>query len=942
VPYAQIESGADGLYSYELTIDTQADPNHKLRAAIYAGTSEEISSETVTLTYDVLTPQVQQFTFEYLTGDQRDKQTLTGKEFVTKRWIYEYRPGDVMKITCDLVNSQHVERLWLVSTSDQTHQSLELYREDSGTWVGTGTFSDDIHYRPGDFQLTYQMKSDFAQTDEGEYEIPKMPSIPDLPEMPIGDEQMRALLGGVDISINLEVLTQEIANDRATAIMRAKLPDYPELYYDLFVDSEKVDIVDSVETYQREGYTVEIVANATILTRSGVDKDGNPTFETIYLLPNDEGNARARKSGLTTKVTVVNQGLSGASLLSVAGNGIILNQANNNQDAVAAYRGEYSEWIASISELFKPSYEFLNSLIDKHDLEYETTKKINAIASEVEGVEKSDPLLNAMQTKIGLLTDILYSYTNIEKELDQYQAFVEDDSLPKIETLAYNNMAKVVSAGVVGYGIPAIALQSGIAEVFLGDLGDGLAGEYTVSLAKQADAADDVNNGTSPEDVLGDASALIAERAINSGQRVYSSWRDSFEESSQTTVNEKITLELEKVQEVIQAKEDTLMDSQRDTDEKLATFMAAHTEIFLDAFQGSIPTWSYCIMDSSGYVYEAVTSNRISNVLVKTYQPDGKGNWNLWETTGYTQENPIHTDVTGRYLLFLPNDSFQVAFEKEGYLAETIQVSDQTRTRLIDNIALHSQSAPKVVSATLTDEYVLVQFDRYVDVDTASDFMSVNGIKLAAEPVSPEPSGFEADKMYARSFIGMLDSKEQISAQIGSDYKLEVSDTALSYANVQIQPYEQTLKCQPVIKSIDITPPTYLVVGEETILNVKLTSDHDLTGFEFNIEPDSDLIEIVSVGEVQADGTTQVVVRALSVEAANLTFSASATTLTLPILAAREDLDQKVIEYAMLSSGVNQINSIIIYGVAAAAVILLGFGIMSVIRARRRRLQPTA
>lgn len=72
-------------------------------------------------------------------------------------------------------------------------------------------------------------------------------------------------------------------------------------------------------------------------------------------------------------------------------------------------------------------------------------------------------------------------------------------------------------------------------------------------------------------------------------------------------------------------------------------------------------------LDPSGYVYEAVPSNRVEGVVTTLYYRDGAGGTTLWDASGYEQENPLATNANGEYAWFVPSGQWQVKAEKDGY-----------------------------------------------------------------------------------------------------------------------------------------------------------------------------------------------------------------------------------------------------------------------------------
>lgn len=74
------------------------------------------------------------------------------------------------------------------------------------------------------------------------------------------------------------------------------------------------------------------------------------------------------------------------------------------------------------------------------------------------------------------------------------------------------------------------------------------------------------------------------------------------------------------------------------------------------------------IMDPSGYVYDAVTNERLEGVTVTLYHKETADSpVVLWNAEEYEQENPLTTDKDGRYAWDVPEGLWQVKAEMEGY-----------------------------------------------------------------------------------------------------------------------------------------------------------------------------------------------------------------------------------------------------------------------------------
>lgn len=134
------------------------------------------------------------------------------------------------------------------------------------------------------------------------------------------------------------------------------------------------------------------------------------------------------------------------------------------------------------------------------------------------------------------------------------------------------------------------------------------------------------------------------------------------------------------------------------------------------------------VVDPSGYIYEAVASNRVEGATVTLY---GEGmEW--FEAEAFGQRNPLISDSDGRYAWDVPEGNWFVKVYKAGYEENTSQ-NDPAATVTIDginylpvlppqldvNIGLTSVENPHASMQFADGSWYLV-FDRYVEVNTVN------------------------------------------------------------------------------------------------------------------------------------------------------------------------------------------------------------------------------
>lgn len=184
-------------------------------------------------------------------------------------------------------------------------------------------------------------------------------------------------------------------------------------------------------------------------------------------------------------------------------------------------------------------------------------------------------------------------------------------------------------------------------------------------------------------------------------------------------------------------------------------------------------------VDPSGYVYEAVLSNRIEGVTATVYtREDGKAvEWNAAE---FDQTNPQTTDHLGQYAWYVPAGEWKVIFEKQGY--DTLETKwlpvppPQTEV----NVGLTSHEPPKVLYAVLYTDAAEISFSKYMDIASVQQnlvFTGHGGEKIIADivPLNAEPSADDDKRLLASRFSLATDGKLPEQAII------EVLPGAVSY-----------------------------------------------------------------------------------------------------------------------------------------------------------------
>ena len=126
--------------------------------------------------------------------------------------------------------------------------------------------------------------------------------------------------------------------------------------------------------------------------------------------------------------------------------------------------------------------------------------------------------------------------------------------------------------------------------------------------------------------------------------------------------------------------------------------------------------------DPSGYVYEAVASNRVEGVTVTCYYKNDDGDAVLWDAAEADQINPLVTGEDGAYQWFVPMGEWKVVAEKEGYLTANSENDPAAVNGWLPvpppqmevYIPIVSTALPTVSSVQVGADYIRVEFSQYM------------------------------------------------------------------------------------------------------------------------------------------------------------------------------------------------------------------------------------
>lgn len=248
-----------------------------------------------------------------------------------------------------------------------------------------------------------------------------------------------------------------------------------------------------------------------------------------------------------------------------------------------------------------------------------------------------------------------------------------------------------------------------------------------------------------------------------------------------------------------------------------------------DGGSESIHTTQTCHLtagiDPSGYVYEAVPSNRLEGVVATIYYKGENEQAVEWNAGDYDQQNPLTTDEDGMYLWDVPAEQWQVKYEKDDYETAYSDWLDVPPPQTNVNIALVSTVAPEVESVTVYPDEIRIAFTQYMNIasvtleNNVTVTVNEQPVSGTVTPVNAEAAPDSPETQYASVFLftpasGTLQGtvsvqvsgvKNYTGKEITTDYNQtqisQTKPTGLSVASAQSvetgRSAELTIQVQP-------------------------------------------------------------------------------------------------------------------------------------------------
>lgn len=292
-------------------------------------------------------------------------------------------------------------------------------------------------------------------------------------------------------------------------------------------------------------------------------------------------------------------------------------------------------------------------------------------------------------------------------------------------------------------------------------------------------------------------------------------------------------------------------------------------------------------IDPSGFVYEAVESNRLQGVTATCYYKetveDMYGDLHeqvvLWDAAEYAQENPLFTDENGMYRWDVPQGLWQVKFEKEGYQTTYSEWLPVPPPQLEVNIGMVQFAQPDVVAVRGYEEGIEIDFSKFMIAETLNTELIT--VTRGEETIAGTIELLNAEDSLA-SKVKYVFSTPLIN---GDKVVLTVNKEVKSYADIMMEnnfSQEFDITTKPAITVPEVIEVVY---GKTAELTVQLTPAKSAAGKKITINNSSSIIASVNATEIEVDsvGMATITVSGELVGTAMLTFNVPSDDLTASV-----------------------------------------------------------
>ena len=210
------------------------------------------------------------------------------------------------------------------------------------------------------------------------------------------------------------------------------------------------------------------------------------------------------------------------------------------------------------------------------------------------------------------------------------------------------------------------------------------------------------------------------------------------------------------------------------------------------------------ILDPSGYVYEAVLSNRLPGVTTTVYQKKN-GSAVKWNAEDYSQENPLVTDEAGFYRWDVPQGEWQVKYEKDGYETCYSEWLPVPPPQLDVNVGMKQTTPPAVKLMRGAESGITIEMSKYMLPESLNEKSVVVKMDGATRNGHLEMLNTEESPAGEKTYVSKVKFVPEDPFVAGDEVDVTVKGSVESYCSVQMgSDHTEKVRIEPEITAIII------------------------------------------------------------------------------------------------------------------------------------------
>ncbi len=335
-------------------------------------------------------------------------------------------------------------------------------------------------------------------------------------------------------------------------------------------------------------------------------------------------------------------------------------------------------------------------------------------------------------------------------------------------------------------------------------------------------------------------------------------------------------------------------------------------------YQGNMVYFQSCkpvkvIADPSGYVYEAVSSNRVEGVLATAVWKAAEDSAEvIWDAAEFDQINPMLTDYAGAYAWDVPQGLWQVRFSKEGYEPTQTEWLPVPPPQLEINIPLTRLSAPSVKSIAAYSDGVTIEFDRYMMPEDINSTMIQVG--NGSQPIEGTFTLLDEEARVAGDAVTYVSKVKFVPAAGELEGQLSINFGACrSYAGVAMVATEEQVQVVPEVKNFGQLDTIVVTIGSQLQHTVYALPGIAAAGKTMRFDALGTTLYSISseTATIAEDGSAIVTFQGLVPGTTELHLSVDSTALSAYVTVIVKDVPRHMVQFLNYDGSILQSEAVI-------------------------------